>query len=81
MISLKEALVADLLIRNLSPEVVTALDIKARNLGISRVEFVRRAITREVSATPGSLTEKHLADMVNRLQDLDNPEIMRGAWS
>lgn len=72
---------ADLLIRNLSPEVVVALDLKAKNLGISRVEFVRRAITREVSATPGSLTEEHLAEMANRLKDLDNPEIMRGAWS
>jgi hypothetical protein len=73
--------VTDLLIRNLSPEVVIALDLKAKNLGISRVEFVRRAITREVSATPGSLTEKHLAEMANRLKDLDNPEVMRGAWS
>lgn len=72
---------ADLLIRDVSPEIVHALDIKAKTLGISRVELVRRSIAREVTATPGSLTEAHLAEMVKRLPDLGNPEIMRDAWS
>lgn len=72
---------ADLLIRDLAPEVIHALDVKAKTLGISRVELVRRTISREVTATPGSLTEEHLLEMVKRLPDLGNPEIMRGAWS
>lgn len=72
---------ADLLIRDLSPEIVLALDLKAKYLGISRVELVRRTITREVTATPGSLTEEHLQQMVKRLPDLGNPEVMRNAWS
>lgn len=72
---------ADLLIRDLAPEVIHALDARAKTLGISRVEFVRRAISREVTTTPGSLTEEHLLEMVKRLPDLGDPEIMRGAWS
>lgn len=72
---------ADLLIRDLAPEIIHALDVKAKTLGISRVELVRRTISREVTATPGSLTEEHLLDMVKRLSDLGNPEIMRGAWN
>jgi hypothetical protein len=72
---------ADLLIRDLTPEVIHALDVKAKILGISRVELVRRTISREVTPSPGSLTEEHLAEMVKRLPDLGNPEIMRGAWS
>lgn len=72
---------ADLLIRDLPQEVIHALDVKAKILGISRVELVRRTISREVTATPGSLTEEHLLAMVKRLPDLGDPEIMRGAWS
>lgn len=72
---------ADLLIRDLSPEVVHALDVKAKTLGISRVELVRRSITREVSISSESVTEQHLAALVELLPDLGDVEIMRGAWS
>lgn len=72
---------ADLLIRDLSPEVVSALDVKARTLGISRVELVRRSIAREVAVSTESVTEQHLSALAELLPDLGNVEIMRGAWS
>lgn len=72
---------ADLLIRDLAPEIVVALDAKAKTLGISRVELVRRSITREVSVSTESVTEQHLAQLVKLLPDLGDVEIMRGAWS
>lgn len=72
---------ADLLIRDLSPETVIALDAKAKTLGISRVELVRRLINREVSISTESVTEQHLSALADLLPDLGDVEIMRGAWS
>jgi hypothetical protein len=72
---------ADLLIRDLAPEIVIALDAKAKTLGISRVELIRRSIVREVSISTESVTEQHLAQLANLLPDLGDVEIMRGAWS
>ena len=55
---------ADLLIRDLAPELVVALDAKAKTLGISRVELVRRTITRDIAISNESVTEQHLAALV-----------------
>jgi hypothetical protein len=73
--------VADVLIRDLTPDLIQALDAKAKSLGISRVELLRRSITREVALTPGSVTEEHLSNLALLLPDLGDIEIMRGAWS
>jgi hypothetical protein len=72
---------ADLLIRDLAPELVVALDAKAKTLGISRVELVRRTITRDIAISNESVTEQHLAALVELLPDLSDAEVMRGAWS
>jgi len=72
---------ADLLIRDLAPELVSALDSKALALGISRVEYVRRTLARDVDVSSESVTEKHLLALTQLLPDLGNVEIMRDAWS
>lgn len=72
---------ADLLIRDLAPELVIALDAKAKTLGISRVELVRRTITRDIAISAESVTEQHLAALAELLPDLGDAEVMRGAWS
>lgn len=72
---------ADLLIRDLAPELVSALDSKALALGISRVEYVRRTLARDVVVSSESVTEKHLLALTQLLPDLGNVEIMRDAWS
>ena len=72
---------ADLLIRDLAPELVVALDAKAKTLGISRVELVRRTITRDIAISNESVTEQHLAALVELLPDLGDAEVTRGAWS
>jgi hypothetical protein len=74
-------MMADLLIRDLAPELVVALDAKAKTLGISRVELVRRTITRDIAISTDSVTEQHLAALVELLPDLGDAEVMRGAWS
>ena len=71
---------ADLLIRDVPNELVLALDAKADALGLSRVEFLRRTISREVAISTDSVTEQHLFDLVQLLPDLADEETMRGAW-
>jgi hypothetical protein len=71
---------ADLLIRGVPAELVAALDAKAVSLGLSRVEFLRRTISREVAISTESVTEQHLAALVELLPDLADEEVMGGAW-
>ena len=71
---------ADLLIRDVPAELVSALDAKAISLGLSRVEFLRRTISREVSISTESVTEQHLEALAQLLPDLANEEIMGSAW-
>jgi hypothetical protein len=56
------------------------LDAKADALGLSRVEFLRSTISREVAISTDSVTEQHLFDLIQLLPDLADEEIMRGAW-
>ena len=42
----------DILIRDLPDEVIDALDARARQLGLSRSEYVRRLLRRMASMTP-----------------------------
>lgn len=71
---------ADLLIRDLTPEVMAALENKAALLGLSRVEYVRRTLTQEVRMGTESVTEKHLASLLLLLPDLSNEQVMENAW-
>ena len=71
---------ADVLIRDLAPELISALENKAVALGISRVELMRRALNREVGVITQSVTEQHLIGLLELLPDLDNAEIMSDAW-
>lgn len=71
---------ADLLIRDLNPEVLIALDANAAQLGISRVEYVRRTLSTEVSFNSESVTETHLAELLTLLPDLADESVMSNAW-
>lgn len=70
----------DLLIRDLAPEVMVALENKAALLGFSRAEYVRRILAREVRTGTESVTEQHLASILELLPDLANKEVMENAW-
>lgn len=71
---------ADLLIRDLSPEVMAALENKAALLGLSRVEYVRRTLAQEVRVGTESVTEQHLTSLLELLPDLSNEKVMENAW-
>ena len=70
----------DLLIRDITPEILIALDIRASALGLSRVEYVRRTLAQSLSASTESVTEEHLSELLELLPDLADEKIMEQAW-
>jgi len=71
---------ADLLIRDIPDEVVAAIDAKARRIGVSRSEFVRRTLARENTTSSGAVTADDLVRFSGRFADLADEEVMRRAW-
>lgn len=70
----------DILIRDVPDDVASLLDQRARHLGLSRTEYLRRVLAREsVDRTTASTLEDWQA-FSDRHTDLDNPEVMRRAW-
>jgi plasmid stability protein len=78
---LRRFAVADILIRNLPDDVVAAIDTKARRAGLSRSEYIRRALSRERGDTEGQTSIEDLAAFADDFGDLDDPDVMRHAWS
>jgi len=72
---------ADILIRDVPDEVVSALDARAKRMGLSRTELLRRTLKREASIRPGGkVTIDDLRRFSEMAQDLKDDEIMRRAW-
>ncbi len=70
----------DILIRDVPDDVLAAIDTKAKRVGLSRTEYLRRALGRErVTAAPVSVAQLERAASLAR--DLDDPDVMSGAWS
>lgn len=72
--------VTDLLIRDVPEEVVAAIDGKARRLGLSRSEYLRRALVREQATTGERVTVDDLAWFAAQFVDLTDEGVMRSAW-
>ena len=71
---------ADLLIRDLTPEILNALDARASALGLSRAEYVRRTLAQSISIATELVTEQHLFELLELLPDLSDEKIMEQAW-
>lgn len=70
----------DILIRDVPDDVVAAIDAKAQRAGLSRTEYLRRALARErIEDSPG-VTVADLARFAQTFADLENPEVMGEAW-
>jgi hypothetical protein len=72
---------ADILIRGVAGDVVAAIDISAKRLGLSRTEYLRRLLERERQAGVGPVSVAQLSRMAELAADLDDPDVMSGAWS
>jgi Ribbon-helix-helix protein, copG family len=71
----------DILIREVPDDVVAAIDTKAQRAGLSRTEYLRRALARERSDEQSDVTVQDLAQFAKIFADLDDPEAMGLAWS
>lgn len=70
----------DILIRDVPDDVLAAIDAKAKRVGLSRTEYLRRTLERErVAAAVVSVAQ--LARTASLARDLDDPDVMSGAWS
>ena len=71
----------DILIRDIPDEVIAAIDARARRVGLSRTEYLRRTLERERVGGSEPVTVDHLKRVASLAADLDDPEVMSRAWS
>ena len=70
----------DILIRDVPDEVLAAIDANARRAGLSRTEYIRRALSRERGDAAPEVRVEDLVRFADTFADLADPEVMRGAW-
>jgi hypothetical protein len=71
----------DVLIRDVPEDVVAAIDANAHRLGLSRTEYLRRALARERAMTATAVTVDDLSRFAETFADLADEEVMRRAWT
>lgn len=71
----------DILIRDVPDEILAAIDARAKRVGLSRTEYLRRALEREHARAAGAVTIDQLQRVASLARDLDDPDVMSGAWS
>jgi hypothetical protein len=70
----------DVLIRDVPDEVVAAIEAKAKRLGLSRTEYLRRQMLRVASTSDEPVSVESFRQFAETFADLVDPEVMRGAW-
>lgn len=71
----------DILIRNVPDHIVAAIEANAKRAGLSRAEYLRRALERERRADTSHVTVESLQRLSETFVDLDDPDVMSSAWS
>ncbi|MCB0995567.1 MAG: ribbon-helix-helix protein, CopG family [Acidimicrobiales bacterium] len=71
----------DILIRDVPEDVIAQLDQRARHLGLSRTEYLRRMLVRESVDRSTPMTVDHWRTFAERHPDLDDPDVMGHAWA
>jgi hypothetical protein len=77
---MEEGRMTDVLIRDVPEDVVSAIEAKAKRLGLSRTEYLRRQMVRVASTSDEPVTVESLRQFAQTFADLADPEVMRGAW-
>lgn len=70
----------DLLIRDVPDDVLAAIDAKAQRIGVSRSEYLRRALARERAETDVDVAVEDLSRFADTFADLADADVMRQAW-
>jgi hypothetical protein len=71
---------SDILIRDVPEATVAEIDRRAGDLGISRNEYLRRWLEKEMTARQ-PVTPEDLRRVRRLARDLAGPDVMRQAWS
>lgn len=71
----------DVLIRDLPDDVLAAIDARARRLGVSRSEYIRRTLSRERDVSSSGMSVEDLKRFSDTFVDLADADVMRQAWS
>jgi plasmid stability protein len=71
----------NILIRGIPDEVIAAIDARAKRIGLSRTEYLRRTLERERVGSVGPITLDHFHRVASLAADLDDPDVMANAWS
>lgn len=70
----------DILIRDVPDDVIAALEARARRLGLSRTEYVRRRLAQDAAAADSPVSADDLARFADAFGDLADPDVMSRAW-
>jgi hypothetical protein len=71
----------DILIRDVPAGDLARIDAHAARLGLSRTEYLRRRLHQAAAHPATRVTADDLRAFTARFGDLDDPEVMRQAWS
>jgi hypothetical protein len=69
-----------MLIRDVPDEVIAGLEARARRLGLSRTEYVRRKLAQDAAASDSPVSTGDLARFADKFSDLCEPDVASQAW-
>lgn len=73
---------SDILIRDVAEATVTEIDRRAAEQGLSRAEYLRRRLHAEYRTQPARpVATTDWQRFRDATADLDDPDVMTGAWS
>jgi plasmid stability protein len=70
----------DMLIRDVPDDVIAALEARARRLGLSRTEYVRRRLAQDAGVSGAPVSAADLTRFADTFGDLADPDVMSQAW-
>ena len=70
----------DMLIRDVPDDVVAALEARARRLGLSRSEYVRRRLALDAATNDSPVSAGDLTRFAETFSDLADPDVTSQAW-
>lgn len=71
----------DMLVRNVPNETVRQIEKNASRMGLSREEYLRRALARISGTDSSPVTREDLTRATALFADVENPAVMEQAWS
>ena len=71
---------SDVLIRDIPDDVLAGLDARAAELGLSRVEYIRRRLAQDARVAQVRVTTEDLIRLGHAVADLADEELMGEAW-